>query len=98
MIDCLSARLSFILGIHGNLGRQTAELIADVPAALMPVQCPGLGITIALAWAMPLGGGSRNPVGENLDAGVRVMREAVPVSRPNKRAAALSFPIATERR
>src|SRR4029077_2614062 len=28
------ARLSFILGIYGDLGRQTAELIANMPAAL----------------------------------------------------------------
>ena len=27
-------RASVILGIHGNLGRPTTELIADVPAAL----------------------------------------------------------------
>ena len=34
LIHCLRARLSFILGIYRDLGRQTAELIAHVPAAL----------------------------------------------------------------
>ena len=34
MIDRLSARLTFIPGIGGDLGRQTAELISDVPATL----------------------------------------------------------------
>ena len=33
----LGARLSFILGIYGNLGRQTAEPTADVPAALAAI-------------------------------------------------------------
>ena len=37
LIDRLGARLSFILGIYGDLGRQTAELIADVPAALAAI-------------------------------------------------------------
>jgi hypothetical protein len=37
LIDGLGARLSFILGIYGDLGRHTAELIADVPAALAPI-------------------------------------------------------------
>jgi hypothetical protein len=32
LIHCLRARLSFILDIYGDLRRQTAELIADVPA------------------------------------------------------------------
>ena len=37
LTDRLGARLSFILGIYGNLGRQTAEPIADVPAALAAI-------------------------------------------------------------
>jgi hypothetical protein len=37
VIDRLGARLSFILGIYGNLGRQIAEPIADVPAALAAI-------------------------------------------------------------
>jgi hypothetical protein len=38
LIDRLGARLSFILGICGDLGRQTnAELIADMPAALAAI-------------------------------------------------------------
>ena len=37
LIDRLGARLSFILGIYGDLGRQTAEPIADVPAALAAI-------------------------------------------------------------
>jgi len=30
----LGTRVSFILGVHDDLGRQIAELIADVPATL----------------------------------------------------------------
>ena len=35
LIDRLGTRVSFILGVHGDLGRQIAELIADLPAALV---------------------------------------------------------------
>jgi hypothetical protein len=37
LIDCLGTRVSFTLGVHGDLGRQIAELIADVPAALAAI-------------------------------------------------------------
>lgn len=37
LIDRLGTRVSFILGVHGDLGRQIAELIADVPAALAAI-------------------------------------------------------------
>ena len=34
VIDRLGTRVTFILGVHGDLGRQIPELIADVPAAV----------------------------------------------------------------
>jgi hypothetical protein len=37
LIDRLGTRFSFILGVHGDLGRQIAELIADVPSALAAI-------------------------------------------------------------
>jgi hypothetical protein len=37
LIDRLGPGLSFILGIYGDLGRQTAEAIANVPAALAAI-------------------------------------------------------------
>jgi hypothetical protein len=37
LIDRLSTRVRFTLGVHGGLGRQIAELIADVPAALAAI-------------------------------------------------------------
>jgi hypothetical protein len=45
LIHCLRARLGFILGVDGDLRRQAAELITDVPAviaafrAAVPVWC-----------------------------------------------------------
>jgi hypothetical protein len=38
LIDRLGTRVSFILGVHGDLGRQIAELIANVPAALLAIR------------------------------------------------------------
>jgi hypothetical protein len=34
LVDRLGARVSFILGVHGNLRRQISELIADMPAVI----------------------------------------------------------------
>ena len=37
LINRLGTRVSFTLGVHRDLGRQIAELIADVPAALAAI-------------------------------------------------------------
>jgi hypothetical protein len=62
LIDRLSACLGFILSIYGDLGRQTAELIADVPGApaalerssgLMEVITGGIMQALAICRSLP---------------------------------------------